>query len=38
LSGYIQASAVHLDEVDAIGELVAWLEERVPAVERGSVA
>jgi len=32
--GYVQASAVHFDDPDAVNEVVAWLEARVPAVER----
>lgn len=35
--GYVQASAVHLDDTAAIDDLIAWLEQRVPAVERGRV-
>jgi len=31
---YLQASAVHLDDPLVVPELIAWLEHRVPAVER----
>ena len=33
--GYTQASAVHLDDTDAVNEVIGWLTARVPAVKRG---
>jgi hypothetical protein len=36
--GYLQASAVHLDDAAVVTELIAWLEARVPAVARGRVS
>jgi len=36
--GYLQASAVHLDDAAAVTELVAWLEARVPTIARCRVS
>ena len=33
--GYLDSAAVHLDRAEIVPEVVAWLEARVPAVERG---
>jgi len=37
-AGYLDVSAVHLDETGAVPEVVAWLEARLPAVQRHPLA
>ena len=33
-ASHMQSSAIHLDDHAAVGDVVAWLEARVPAVDR----